>query len=186
MWRCKHKHIDCVTLYHRPPEPASTLFQTTEIVTLRLPIASHLHTVRPLPDFPALHPPTIILGSTQLNTSPRDQPKTTPYSTKPPSLRHPNTDYLRHEQAPKPPYERFAAPVHTLISIHIHTSAPPIMSESYERERQNNARLDELSAKVSALRGVTVDIYDNARAQDVIHDTVRPFPSPSYLPRKRV
>lgn len=46
------------------------------------------------------------------------------------------------------------------------------MSEAYERERQNNARLSELSAKVSALRGVTVDIYDNARAQDVIDDTV--------------
>lgn len=47
------------------------------------------------------------------------------------------------------------------------------MSEAYERERQNNARLDELSAKVTALRGVTVDIYDNARAQDVIDNTVR-------------
>jgi blocked early in transport 1 len=47
------------------------------------------------------------------------------------------------------------------------------MSEAYERERQNNARLDELSNKVSALRGITVDIYDNARAQDVIDDTVR-------------
>jgi blocked-early-in-transport protein 1 len=54
------------------------------------------------------------------------------------------------------------------------------MSESYERERQNNARLDELSAKVSALRGVTIDIYDNARAQDVIDNTVRP-PRPSHL-----
>ncbi|KAK0385278.1 hypothetical protein NLU13_7754 [Sarocladium strictum] len=49
------------------------------------------------------------------------------------------------------------------------------MAEAYERERQNNARLDELSAKVSALRGVTVDIYDNARAQDVIHDTNETF-----------
>jgi len=48
------------------------------------------------------------------------------------------------------------------------------MSEAYERERQNNARLDELSSKVSALRGITVDIYDNARAQDVIDNTVRP------------
>ena len=28
------------------------------------------------------------------------------------------------------------------------------------------------SAKVTALRGVTVDIYDNARAQDVIDNTV--------------
>lgn len=54
------------------------------------------------------------------------------------------------------------------------------MSESYERERQNNSRLDELSAKVSALRGVTIDIYDNARAQDVIDNTVR-LPS-SLLP----
>ncbi len=46
------------------------------------------------------------------------------------------------------------------------------MSDAYERERQNNARLEELSAKVSSLRGVTVDIYDNARAQDVIDHTV--------------
>lgn len=49
------------------------------------------------------------------------------------------------------------------------------MSDAYERERQNNSRLSELSAKVTALRGVTVDIYDNARAQDVIDNTV-------YLP----
>jgi blocked-early-in-transport protein 1 len=49
------------------------------------------------------------------------------------------------------------------------------MSEAYERETQNNSRLDELSAKVSALRGVTIDIYDNARAQDVIDNTVRLF-----------
>lgn len=47
------------------------------------------------------------------------------------------------------------------------------MSEAYERERQNNARLEELSAKVSSLRGVTVDIYDNARSQDIIDSTVR-------------
>jgi hypothetical protein len=49
------------------------------------------------------------------------------------------------------------------------------MSDAYERERQNNSRLAELSSKVSALRGVTVDIYDNARAQDVIDNTVRPL-----------
>lgn len=46
------------------------------------------------------------------------------------------------------------------------------MSDAYERERQNDSRLSELSAKVTALRGVTVDIYDNARAQDVIDNTV--------------
>ncbi|KAL9002654.1 MAG: hypothetical protein Q9188_004434 [Gyalolechia gomerana] len=47
------------------------------------------------------------------------------------------------------------------------------MSEAYERERQNNSRLDELSSKISALRGVTVDIYDNARNQDVIDNSVQ-------------
>ncbi|KEY69139.1 hypothetical protein S7711_04922 [Stachybotrys chartarum IBT 7711] len=51
------------------------------------------------------------------------------------------------------------------------------MSEAYERERQNNARLDELSAKVSALRGVTIDIYDNASAQGVIDNTNDTFSS---------
>ncbi|KAI8628478.1 hypothetical protein F5Y19DRAFT_141927 [Xylariaceae sp. FL1651] len=53
------------------------------------------------------------------------------------------------------------------------------MSEAYERERQNNSRLEELSAKVSSLRGVTVDIYDNARAQDVIDHTSDTFSSMS-------
>ncbi|KAI1129903.1 hypothetical protein F5Y10DRAFT_236955 [Nemania abortiva] len=53
------------------------------------------------------------------------------------------------------------------------------MSEAYERERQNNARLEELSAKVSSLRGVTVDIYDNARAQDIIDNTSDTFSSMS-------
>ncbi|KAJ4330537.1 hypothetical protein N0V87_009898 [Didymella glomerata] len=51
------------------------------------------------------------------------------------------------------------------------------MSDAYERERQNNSRLDELSAKVSALRGVTIDIYDNARDQSVIDSTSETFSS---------
>jgi hypothetical protein len=37
---------------------------------------------------------------------------------------------------------------------------------------QNNNRLDDLASKVSALRGVTIDIYDNARDQGVIDSTV--------------
>lgn len=53
------------------------------------------------------------------------------------------------------------------------------MSDAYERERQNNSRLDELSAKVTALRGVTIDIYDNARAQDVLDSTNDTFSSMS-------
>ncbi|KAI4129840.1 MAG: hypothetical protein LQ338_002023 [Usnochroma carphineum] len=65
------------------------------------------------------------------------------------------------------------------------------MSEAYERERQNNSRLDELSSKISALRGVTVDIYDNARNQDVIDNSVLAppkstsptFPHPARSPK---
>ncbi|KAF2149409.1 hypothetical protein K461DRAFT_231077 [Myriangium duriaei CBS 260.36] len=49
------------------------------------------------------------------------------------------------------------------------------MSEAYERERQNNSRLDELSSKVSALRGVTINIYDNARDQGVIDSSNEVF-----------
>ncbi|KAF2250398.1 hypothetical protein BU26DRAFT_518780 [Trematosphaeria pertusa] len=51
------------------------------------------------------------------------------------------------------------------------------MSDAYERERQNNSRLDELASKVSALRGVTIDIYDNARDQHVIDSTSETFSS---------
>jgi len=49
------------------------------------------------------------------------------------------------------------------------------MSEVYERERQNNSRLDELASKVSALRGVTVDIYDNARDHQIIDNSNEVF-----------
>ncbi|KAK4989215.1 hypothetical protein LTR66_000430 [Elasticomyces elasticus] len=51
------------------------------------------------------------------------------------------------------------------------------MSEAYERERQNNSRLDELASKVSALRGVTIDIYDNARDHRIIDSTSDTFSS---------
>jgi blocked-early-in-transport protein 1 len=46
------------------------------------------------------------------------------------------------------------------------------MSDAYERESQNNSRLSELSAKVTALRGVTNDIYRNAEEQTIIDNTV--------------
>lgn len=38
--------------------------------------------------------------------------------------------------------------------------------------RQNNALLNSLSSKVSALRSVTIDIHDNARDQDTLDHTV--------------
>jgi blocked early in transport 1 len=44
-------------------------------------------------------------------------------------------------------------------------------------DRQNNDSLSALGAKVSALRSVTVDIYDNARSQDVIDNTSETFSS---------
>lgn len=42
-------------------------------------------------------------------------------------------------------------------------------------QSQNNSRLEDLAGKVSALRGVTIDIYDNARDQGVIDSSVRPL-----------
>lgn len=52
--------------------------------------------------------------------------------------------------------------------------------------RQNDSRLSELSSKVSALRGITVDIYDNARAQDVIDSSVRIRSSSPFFPTNAV
>lgn len=42
------------------------------------------------------------------------------------------------------------------------------MADSFTLESQNNAALSSLSQKISALRGVTVDIYDQARNHDLI------------------
>ncbi|KXL48212.1 hypothetical protein M433DRAFT_30391, partial [Acidomyces richmondensis BFW] len=53
------------------------------------------------------------------------------------------------------------------------------MSEAYERERQNNDSLTSLQQKVSQLRSVTIDIYDNARDQGVIDSTSETFSSMS-------
>lgn len=41
--------------------------------------------------------------------------------------------------------------------------------------RQNNARLSELASKVTALRGVTVDIYNNASDQTMIERNTEVF-----------
>ncbi|KAJ5550126.1 hypothetical protein N7535_001932 [Penicillium sp. DV-2018c] len=43
--------------------------------------------------------------------------------------------------------------------------------------RQNNALLNSLSSKVSALRSVTIDIHDNARDQDTLDHTNDVFSS---------
>ncbi|KAK3620829.1 hypothetical protein LTR56_023161 [Elasticomyces elasticus] len=49
------------------------------------------------------------------------------------------------------------------------------MSEAYERERQNTDSLSALQSKVSQLRSVTIDIYDNARDQHIIDSTSDTF-----------
>ncbi|BDD62792.1 hypothetical protein MPDQ_006106 [Monascus purpureus] len=51
------------------------------------------------------------------------------------------------------------------------------MGDAYEREQQNNALLNSLSSKVSALRSVTVDIYDNARDQETLDNANDVFAS---------
>lgn len=51
------------------------------------------------------------------------------------------------------------------------------MSNAYNLESQNNDSLAALSSKVSALRSVTVDIYDNARSHEVIDSTSETFSS---------
>lgn len=43
------------------------------------------------------------------------------------------------------------------------------------RNRQNNDLLSSLAAKSSALKHVTLNIYDNARSQDVIDNTNETF-----------
>ena len=63
------------------------------------------------------------------------------------------------------------------LSLDISSNKTPPFLTPY-LPRQNNSRLNELSSKVSALRGVTVNIYDNARSQDVIDNSViNPHPA---------
>lgn len=47
--------------------------------------------------------------------------------------------------------------------------------------RQNNALLNSLSSKVSALKSVTIDIYDNARDQETLDNAVRILPISFYF-----
>ncbi|EPS42016.1 hypothetical protein H072_4074 [Dactylellina haptotyla CBS 200.50] len=49
------------------------------------------------------------------------------------------------------------------------------MSEAYERERQNNARLDDLAGKVSSIRDFTINIYNQASDQRLIEDNTDTF-----------
>ena len=52
-------------------------------------------------------------------------------------------------------------------------------SNPYTYESQNNALLTSLQQKTSQLKHVTLDIYDNARAQDTLDNTNEVFSSMS-------
>lgn len=54
---------------------------------------------------------------------------------------------------------------------------PPLICTLQNQRRQNNSSLNALSAKVSQLRSVTIDIYDNARDQHVIDSNLETFSS---------
>lgn len=64
--------------------------------------------------------------------------------------------------------ERYTTPLSTLYRHTILTSFS-----------QNNSRIEDLASKVSALRGVTIDIYDNARDHTLIDTGVRTPPQPT-------
>ncbi|OJJ05507.1 hypothetical protein ASPVEDRAFT_138892 [Aspergillus versicolor CBS 583.65] len=51
------------------------------------------------------------------------------------------------------------------------------MADAYGREQQNNELLNSLSGKVSALKNVTIDIYDNARDQETLDHSSQVFSS---------
>ncbi|ETI27715.1 hypothetical protein G647_00164 [Cladophialophora carrionii CBS 160.54] len=53
------------------------------------------------------------------------------------------------------------------------------MADAYAREEQNNALLTSLSQKTSALKHITLDIYDNARNQGTLDSTNEVFSSMS-------
>ncbi|KZZ87364.1 hypothetical protein AAP_05745 [Ascosphaera apis ARSEF 7405] len=53
------------------------------------------------------------------------------------------------------------------------------MADAYAREEQNNELLNSLSQKTSALKSITLNIYDQARDQETIHHTSEVFSSMS-------
>ncbi|KNG85980.1 hypothetical protein ANOM_005085 [Aspergillus nomiae NRRL 13137] len=52
-----------------------------------------------------------------------------------------------------------------------------ISGAAQEMQLQNNALLNSLSSKVSALKSVTIDIHDNARDQDTLDHSNQVFSS---------
>lgn len=78
---------------------------------------------------------------------------------------------LHHKPPPQPCLRHTSAKGKAVLSLSSLKSLPTLTLPN----RQNNDSLSALSAKVSALRSVTVDIYDNARDQHVIDNTSESF-----------
>jgi blocked-early-in-transport protein 1 len=77
------------------------------------------------------------------------------------------------EVKPPPPL----APSRPRVLTHL-PSSPAIkadMASSHTLESQNNAALSQLSQKITALRGVTVDIYDQSRNHELIDSNTDAF-----------
>lgn len=85
-------------------------------------------------------------------------------------------------QLPPPPLSSFptAHHVRSLRTRTVRLLPPPHQThppKTNPSPSQNNDSLTSLSQKVSALRSVTIDIYDNARDQHVIDSTSETFSS---------
>lgn len=78
--------------------------------------------------------------------------------------------FPHHPPCPKPTNAN--GPPHPLLPT---KPTPPKLT--HPSTSQNNDSLTSLSQKVSALRSVTIDIYDNARDQHVIDSTSETFSS---------
>ncbi|KAI4776753.1 hypothetical protein E4T52_08301 [Aureobasidium sp. EXF-3400] len=93
-----------------------------------------------------------------------------PYSWTPQSSQ-PDHQLPQHrlEQSPQCLKPTNVNGIHTLLPCCGHYTATD------KSKSQNNSRLDDLAGKVSALRGVTIDIYDNARDQTVIDSSTNAF-----------
>ena len=73
-----------------------------------------------------------------------------------------------------------ACPPHTVPFLAPSAASLPYsLAESFPFYRQNNNLLSSLSAKTSQLKHITLDIYDNARAQDTLDNTTDVFSSMS-------
>lgn len=182
MWLSRH------TRQHRPLSSQASNDHCRFAETAPFPILNHHHShptrlspqshgaqhthLHPLPKpITKQSPPHSILPADPYHPRPNSNSNST--ANPPPNLKHNHLEPIISLSPPQPPTTQQTLNLQPALE-----STTATMSEAYERERQNNARLDELSSKVSALRGVTIDIYRDADDHTVIGSTVRVPPPP--------